>query len=71
MIFSCFTQKLKENVGGLLGGGGGGATGMLDPSQIIGGPGPPAPPTPSSYAYDLEMENSQYQNQSNLVYHKF
>ena len=30
MIFSCFTYKLKENVGGLLeGGGGGGAKGML------------------------------------------
>ena len=31
VILSCFTQKLKEKVGGLLGGGGGGAKGMLPP----------------------------------------
>ena len=43
--FSCFTQKLKEKVGGLLGGG---ANGMLPPSsQIIVGacPLPPSLPT--------------------------
>ena len=51
-IFSCFTWKLKEKMGGLLGGGGGGrAKGMLAPSQIIGGPPPPL--LPSSYAYEI------------------
>ena len=52
MIFSCFTQKLKEKVGGLLGGGGGGGGGkgyVAPPSQILGGAGPPGPP--SSHAY--------------------
>ena len=44
-FFSCFTQKLKKKVGGLLGGGGGQRV-CWPPSQIIGGPGPP-----SSYAY--------------------
>ena len=40
VISSCFTQKLKTNVGGLLGGGGGGGPkGMLPPppSHIIWG----------------------------------
>ena len=36
MTFSCFTQNLKENMGGLLGG-----KAMLPPSQIIGGPATP------------------------------
>ena len=49
VIFSCFTQKLKENVGGLLGGRGKGYVGP--PSQIIwggggGGGGWPPPGTP-------------------------
>ena len=30
MIFSSFSLKLKENVGGLFGEGGGGGKGMLD-----------------------------------------
>ena len=37
-------------MGGIFGGGGGGevgAKGMLDPSQIIGGPGSPGPPLPT------------------------
>ena len=39
MIFSCFTLKLKEKVGGLLaggggGGGGGGAKSMLPPPPL-------------------------------------
>ena len=38
MIFSCFTEKLKEKVD-LFFFGGGGAKGMLAPSQIIGGGG--------------------------------
>ena len=47
MIFSCFIQKLKENVTGLLrGGGGGGAKGMLPPPPIIGVGGCPPLPTP-------------------------
>ena len=53
VIFSCFTSKLKEKVGGLLVGG---QRVCCPPSQIIGGlapPGPPPPPPPSSYAYDL------------------
>ena len=37
MIFSWFTQKLKEKVGGLLGGGGGAKGYVGPPSQIIGG----------------------------------
>ena len=37
MIFTCFTQKLKEKVGGLFGGG------YVAPSQIIGGPAHLAP----------------------------
>ena len=41
VIFSCFTYKLKENVGGLLGGGGGGAKGMLDSHLKILGSLPP------------------------------
>ena len=53
MIFSCFTKKLKEKVGGILGG----PKGMLGPpSQIIkggvwgggGGGGGLAPPLPTS-----------------------
>ena len=46
VIFSCFTSKLKEKVGGLLGG----PKGMLaPPSQIIGGGAwpPLAPPLPT------------------------
>ena len=62
MIFSCFTYKLKENVGGLLGGGGGGGGGggvqrvCCPPPrlQIMGGRGLPPFPTPSSYAYEFE-----------------
>ena len=41
MIFS----KLKEKVGGLLGGGGGGGKGYVGPPlKLLGGPGPPGPP---------------------------
>ena len=52
VIFSCFTQKLKKKVSGLLGG----PKGMLaPPPKLLGGPGPPPPfpppPPPSSYAY--------------------
>ena len=50
-MFSGFTEKLKEKVGGLLRGG---QRVCWPPYQIIGGgPVPPAPPTrpPSSYAY--------------------
>ena len=52
MIFSCFTQKLKEKVGGLLGGGGGGGGGKeyVGPplSNYWGGAWPPlAPPLPT------------------------
>ena len=51
MIFSCFTQKLKEKVGRLFGGGGGGGKGYVGPpSQIIGG-GVWPPWSPSPYAY--------------------
>ena len=40
MFFSCFTQKLKEYVGGLLGGWGRGAKGMLpSPLKSLGGGG--------------------------------
>ena len=60
VIFSCFTKKLKENMGGLLGLGG--QRVCWPPSQIIGGgggaapspdpvPPPPPPPPRSSYAY--------------------
>ena len=58
MIFSCYTKKLKEKVGGLLGG----PKGMLAPPyQIIGSrglppPPPPPPPPPSSYAYDAHLQ---------------
>ena len=49
MIFYVFTQKLKENVGGLFGAGGG-AKGMLAPLKLLGGGGgggwPPPLPTP-------------------------
>ena len=45
MIFSCFTLKLKEKVGGLLGGEGG-PKGILPPSQIIGGGGGAGLPSP-------------------------
>ena len=45
MIFSCFTQKLKENVGELLGGGGGGGKGYVAPlPKLLVGPGPLTPP---------------------------
>ena len=50
MIFSCFTQKLKEKVGRLFGGGGGGgAKGMLAlPLKLLGGGcGPPGLPLPT------------------------
>ena len=48
VIFSCFTQKLKEKVGGLFGGRW--AKAILPPSsQIIVGA---CPPPPSSYAYE-------------------
>ena len=52
MIFSCFTYKLKENVGGLLGGGGGGGSkGYVAPPpafKLWGGGGclPSPPPLP-------------------------
>ena len=39
MIFSCFTWKLKEKVGGLLGG----AKGMLAPLSNYWGAAPPPP----------------------------
>ena len=59
MIFSCFIQKLKEKVGGLLGGGGGGGgggakgyVGPAPPLKLLGGAWPPLPP--SSYAYDFK-----------------
>ena len=44
MIFSRFTQKLKEKASGLLGG----AKGMLapPPPKLLGGLAPPAPPPP-------------------------
>ena len=48
VTFSCFTEKLKEKVGRLLGGGGGGAKGMLPPplSNYCGrGLTPLLPPT--------------------------
>ena len=47
VIFSCFTLKLKENVGGLLGGGEG-AKGMLPlpPFKLFGERGWPPLPTP-------------------------
>ena len=59
MIFSCFTEKLKEKVGGLLGGGGGeGYAGSLScwpPLKLLGGrllrPPPPTHTHLSSYAY--------------------
>ena len=53
MIFSCFTQKLKEKVDGLLGG----PKGMLaTPFKLLGGGGGLAPPgPPSSYAYGLSI----------------
>ena len=46
LFFSCFTWKLKEKVGGLLGGGGGGGGQRVcwPPSQIIGGGGLSPPP---------------------------
>ena len=45
MIISCFTLKLKEKAGGLLGGGGKGYVGP--PPKLLGGGGwPPAPPPP-------------------------
>ena len=43
MIFSCFAQKLKEKVGGLLEGVGGGKGYVCPSSQIIGGGGGLAP----------------------------
>ena len=49
MILSCFTLKLKEKVGGLLGG----PKDMLAPPlKLLGGPGPP-----SSYAYGIYSWN--------------
>ena len=54
MIFSSFTEKLKEKAGGLLGGGGGGRGYVAPlPNYWGGGPGPPGPP--SSYAYDFHL----------------
>ena len=50
MIFSCFTWKLKEKVGGLLGGGvlfgGGGGKGYVGPPLKLLGAWPPPLPTP-------------------------
>ena len=43
---TAMTEKLKENVGGLLGGGGGKGYVGPPPSKIIGGPGSPPPPGP-------------------------
>ena len=57
MIFSCFTSKLKEKVGGLLGGG---AKGMLAPLSNYWGAWPP----PSSYAYDIATPNSECRGSS-------
>ena len=46
MNFSCFTKKLKENVGGLLTGGGG--KGYIGPlSNCLGGLVPPGHPLPT------------------------
>ena len=42
--FYCFTQSLKENVGGLLGGG---AKVKLPPLPKLCGGGPPGPPLPT------------------------
>ena len=50
-VFSCFTKKLKEKVGGILGGGEGGAKGMLAPLSNYWGGGGLSPCPPSSYAY--------------------
>ena len=44
MIFSCFTWKLKEKVGGLFGGGGGGQRLCWPPPLKLLGGCPPAPP---------------------------
>ena len=44
MIFSCFIQKLKENVGGLLGGGGAKGYVAPPPLKLLGGLAPPGPP---------------------------
>ena len=59
MIFSCFTEKLKEKVGGLLGRGGKGGKGYVVPPPLVVPPclsnygGGLAPLPPSSYAYAL------------------
>ena len=56
MIFSCFTYKLKEKAGGLLGG----PKGMLAPLQNYwggGGLAPPGPPLPTP------MDNEAFQNE--------
>ena len=62
VIFSCFTSKLKENVGGLLGGGAKGYVGP--PSQIIGGPGPSCPPPPPPLPTPMILMSIQHDRQS-------
>ena len=64
MIFSGFTNKLKENVGGLLGGGGGQRV-CWPPSQIIGGGGWP----PCSYAYGSGFVQVNWIFQT-VIFHK-
>ena len=58
VIFSCFTSKLKENVGGSLGGRAGQRLCCPPPLKLLGRPAlpsapPPSRPRPLSYAYDL------------------
>ena len=53
MIFSCFTSKLKEKVGGLLGG----QRSCWPPSPILGGAWPP-----SSYAYALDKFSIKFKD---------
>ena len=47
VMFPCFTSKLKEKVGGLLGGGAKGYVAPPPPLKLLGGPPPLAPPLPT------------------------
>ena len=50
--FSCFTQKSKENVGGLLGGGGGGGQKVCCPPLNLLGAWPLWPPLPTPMPFE-------------------
>ena len=72
MIFSCFTQKLKEKVGGLLEG----PKGMLaPPPKLLGGPGPPWPPLflrlcyPFRFNCYIENIDTELTQQVNTVFY--